>query len=100
MPFGLWDVQGKFVIPGTRKTTSFGPIRIGDQSRQAASKHIARMLNEKFSRDLRGDNKFSDHFAMYNMTWSDVDFRKKPVEVTPVAPDDRNDPPPIQEVSA
>ena len=67
--YGLWDVSGKVIIPGTRKSASFGPIRIGDKSRQDASKHLAVMLNEKFKRDLRGDHKFSDHFALMNLKW-------------------------------
>jgi len=69
MAYGLWDVSGKVVIPGTRKSASFGPVRIGDKDRQTASKHLAKMLNEKFKRDLRGDHKFSDHFALMNLKW-------------------------------
>lgn len=90
MAYTLWDVQGKFVIPGTRKPGSFGPIRIGDKDRQTASKHLAALLNAKFTRDLRGDNKFSDHFAMYNLQWTE--YKAKPVQV-PAPLDDRNDPP-------
>jgi hypothetical protein len=69
MTYSLWDVVGKFIIPGTRKTASFGPVRIGDHDRQSAAKHLAKLLNDQFSRDLRGVNRFSDHFALYNMQW-------------------------------
>lgn len=69
MAFGLWEVSGKLIIPGTRKSASFGPVRIGDKDRQTASKHLAKMLNEKFARDLRGDHKFSDGFALMNLQW-------------------------------
>lgn len=69
MAYGLWDVSGKVIIPGTRKSATFGPIRIGDKDRQTASKHLAKMLNEKFKRDLRGDHKFSDGFALMNLRW-------------------------------
>jgi hypothetical protein len=71
MPYHLWDVGGKFIIPGTRKTAQLPKVRIGDVSRQAASKHLAKILNEKFARDLRGDHKFSDGFALGNLQWKD-----------------------------
>ena len=70
MAFGLWDVEGSFIIPGTRTKGTLSRIRIGDKDRQTASKHIAKMLNEKFKRDLRGDHKFSDHFALMNLRWT------------------------------
>jgi hypothetical protein len=69
MAYGLWDVSGKVIIPGTRKSATFGPVRIGDKDRQTASKHLAKMLNEKFKRELRGDHKFSDGFALMNLQW-------------------------------
>ena len=72
MAYGLWDVSGKVIIPGTRKSGSFGPVRIGDKDRQTASKHLGKMLNEKFKRELRGGAKFSDHFALMNLKWDDV----------------------------
>lgn len=97
MAYGLWDVQGKFVIPGTRKAGNFGPVRIGDKDKQTASKHLAKMLNEKFSRDLRGDNKFSDHFALYNLRWTDFQPKAQEVPVTAPVVDDRNDPPALTE---
>ena len=100
MAFGLWDVSCKtLVIPGTRKTASFGPIRIADRDRQTASKHLAKMLNEHFSRDLRGDHKFSDHFALYNMQWADhIPAIPMPAELSPIHFDDRNDPPTMEKV--
>lgn len=70
MAYGLWDVSGKVIIPGTRKSATFGPVRIGDKDRQSASKHLAKMLNEKFKRELRGDHKFSDGFALMNLQWN------------------------------
>lgn len=72
MAYGLWDVSGKIIIPGTRKSASFGPVRIGDKDRQTASKHLAKMLNEKFKRDLRGDARFSDGFALMNLRWENA----------------------------
>jgi hypothetical protein len=72
MAYGLWEVSGKVIIPGTRKSGTFGPIKIGDKDRQTASKHLAKMLNEKFKRELRGDHKFGDHFALMNLKWDDV----------------------------
>lgn len=78
MAYGLWEVSGKVIIPGTRKSGVFGPVKIGDKDRQTASKHLAKMLNEKFRRDLRGDNKFGDHFALMNLKWDDI-AKKAPV---------------------
>lgn len=72
MAYGLWEVSGRVIIPGTRKSGTFGPIRIGDKDRQTASKHLAKMLNEKFRKDLRGDNRFSDGFALMNLSWKDL----------------------------
>lgn len=72
MAFRLWEVSGTIIIPGTRKNGSFGPVRIGDKDRQTASKHLAKMLNEKFRRDLKGDHKFSDGFALMNLRWDDM----------------------------
>jgi hypothetical protein len=80
MAYGLWEVSGKIIIPGTRKSASFGPLRIGDKDRQTASKHIARLLNEKFKRELRGDHKFSDHFALMNLRWDSLSKAKPQVE--------------------
>lgn len=71
MAYGLWDVSGSYIIPGTRTKGTLAPMRIGDVNRQSASKHIAALLNAKHKRDLRGDNKFSDHFALYNLQWKD-----------------------------
>ena len=100
MTYGLWDVQGKIIIPGTRKSASFGPVRIGDVNRTVASKHLAKMLNEKFARDLRGDHNFSDHFAIYNLQWKDFQTTApKAAEVVPVPMDDRNDPPALMAVA-
>ncbi len=69
MAYGLWDVSGSYIIPGTRTKGTFARMRIGDKDRQSASKHIAKILNDKHKRDLRGDHKFSDHFALYNLQW-------------------------------
>lgn len=80
MAYGLWDVSGKVIIPGTRKSATFGPVRIGDKDRQTASKHLAKLLNEKFRRDLRGDHRFGDHFALMNLKWEDVLKKPAPVE--------------------
>jgi hypothetical protein len=69
MAYSIWDVSGKVIIPGTRKNGSFGPVRIVDKDRTTASRHLAVMLNEKFKRELRGDHKFSDGFALMNLKW-------------------------------
>lgn len=72
MAYGIWDVSGKVLIPGARKSASFGPVRIVEKDRQTASKYIGDMLNEKFRKELRGDNRFSAHYALLNLKWVDV----------------------------
>lgn len=84
MAYGLWVVSGKVIIPGTRKSASFGPVRIGDKDRQTASKHLGKMLNEKFKRELRGDHRFSDHFALMNLKWEDL-AKKAPAPTSAAA---------------
>lgn len=69
MAFGLWNVHGRFVIPGTRKHGSFGPVKVAAATRQKASQDLAPMLNEQFRRELPEDTKFSAHFAMLNLKW-------------------------------
>ena len=75
MAYGLWEVSGRVIIPGTRKSGSFGPVRIGDKDRQTASKHLGKMLNEKFRKELRGDHRFSDGFALMNLQWKDLSVK-------------------------
>jgi hypothetical protein len=81
MAYTIWDVSGKVIIPGTRKNGSFGPVRVVDKDRQTASRHLAVMLNEKFRRELRGDHKFSDGFALMNLKWEPV-VKKAPAPVS------------------
>ena len=81
MAYGLWDVKGSFIIPGTRTKGTLPSMRIGDKDRQTASKHIAKILNEKFSRDLRQHHKFSDHFALYNLQWEEVRPKAPPAPI-------------------
>lgn len=67
--FCLWDVQGTFIIPGTREKVSFGPIRIGAFTQVQASADLAKILNDKFKRSLRGEHKFNRDFAMAQLQW-------------------------------
>ncbi len=69
MAFGLWNVSGRFVIPGTRKHGSFGPIRVAAATRQKASEDLAPALNEQFRKELPEGAKFGAHFAMLNLKW-------------------------------
>lgn len=85
MAYGLWEVSGKVIIPGTRKSASFGPVRIGDKDRQTASKWLGLMLNEKFKRELRGDHKFSPHFALMNLKWEDAGRKATPAPTSTAA---------------
>lgn len=60
-------------------------MRIGDVSRQAASKQLATLLNDKFKRDLRQYHKFSDGFAMMNLQWEDYKPKQAPIHGEPTA---------------
>lgn len=76
MAHGLWDVSGTFVIPGTRDKGQFGPLRVSAPTKQAASKDVARFLQEKFGREARTLDRrgytFSAHFALMNLSWREV----------------------------
>lgn len=76
MSYGIWTVSGSFILQGTRDKLSFGPVRIADASKQAASKHLAKMLNEQFHKELSRLNKhggppirFSNDFALMHLQW-------------------------------
>lgn len=72
----VWDVKGSFIIPGTRDKASFS-CRVGNVSRQEASKDLGGILNEKFAKKLRGDHKFNRDFAMVHLQWQE--FNQRPV---------------------
>lgn len=82
----LWIVQGSFVLPGSRTLASFGPVRIADSSRQAASKYVAAMLRDQFRKELARANRqcagrvhdFGDYFPMSNLQWATwAEWQKK-----------------------
>ncbi len=76
MAYGLWEVSGSFIIPGARKKGTLSPIRIGAADRFKASEDLAKLLNERFKRDLKAGNYFTKHFASMNLKW--VDLTKAP----------------------
>lgn len=65
----FWDIQGKIVIPGSRKAIDFGPVRIGGTSIQDASAKMAPVLQETFKAELPEKYKFGAHFALMNLNW-------------------------------
>jgi len=76
MAYGLWEVQGSFVIPGTRDKGTFGPIRVSAATKQAASKSLAPLLQEKFGREAqtldRRAYRFGDSFALMHLSFREV----------------------------
>jgi hypothetical protein len=72
VPYGIWEVSGRAIIPGTRKAEAFGPVKICEKDRQTASKELAKLLNQKFRRELRKENRFSDGYAMAYLNWRDL----------------------------
>lgn len=75
VPLEVWDIGGKFVLPGTRKTVTLSPIRVIAENRTKASADMVGILAEKYSRDLPEGQKFSPHFAIYHLKWER--FQKK-----------------------
>jgi hypothetical protein len=76
-PTTLWDVEGSFVIPGTREKVSFGPVRVGAANKTKASADLVPLLNEKFAKELAQRPRvafeqagFSKGFALMNLTWT------------------------------
>ena len=71
---GLWDVQGKFILPGTRDTVSFGPVRISAESRAQASRDVTPLLQREFGRKAmtldRRAYTFSPAFALMNLQFT------------------------------
>ena len=70
--YGIWDVSGSFIIPGARKKGTLERVRIVATDRFKASEDLAKLLNEKFKRELRNGNYFTKHFAAMNLKWDDV----------------------------
>ena len=59
----VFDVRGKFIIPGSRRLGSIS-IKVVTSSYQQASKLVAPILNEKYAKDLPAKSKFSNDFAL------------------------------------
>lgn len=66
----LFDVSGKFIIPGTRETATFS-ARVIAESRHQGSRDLAMTLTEKFGEKLPRGHKFSGDFALYHLQWKE-----------------------------
>lgn len=66
----LFDVSGKFIIPGARQTATFS-ARVIAESRHQGSKDLAATLHEKFGDKLPRGYKFSGDFALYHLQWKE-----------------------------
>ncbi len=86
MTMQIWDVSGSFVCPGTRDKVHFGPVRVSAESRQAASRDLAPLLQKKFGKEAKHQDGrpyiFSVHFAMYHLQWAE--FKPKQHVAPPV----------------
>ena len=85
----MWEVSGSFIIPGSREKVSFGPVKVLGPNRTVASAGLVESLNEAFSKELRALPRvaferpgFSKHFALYNLTWKEVQGGKQGVAVS------------------
>lgn len=119
-PMGIWDVQGTFIIPGTREKVSFGPHRVVGPNKTIASAGLVGLLNETFSKELQNMPRvafqhvgFSKGFALMHLSWTVfVPKVEKPKDVKEIAveamaaecnealvaipQEDRNDPPAVE----
>lgn len=84
MTWKVWDVQGRFVIPGTRETVSLDKTRIGAQTKAQASEDLAKILTSKFGKKLRGGHCFNRHFAIGQLQWEPMPIKK--AEAAPIQP--------------
>lgn len=115
-PMGIWDVQGSFILPGTRDKVSFGPHRVVGPNKTIASAGLVETLNETFSKELKAVPRvafqhvgFSKGFALMHLNWTpyvpkpDVkavntaqaihDMCEEGPCLSPISLDDRTDPP-------
>lgn len=75
----LYDVTGRFIIPGTRKIGEYSG-RVGAVSPDQAAKDLAPVLHGKFKQDMDRDHKITPGFLRLNLKYREVP------PVTPVAP--------------
>lgn len=73
----IYDISGTFLIPGTREKADFPKTRVVADSRQLASKDLAPMLNEKYSKELPHKHSFSRDFALCHLKWEEVQPKQK-----------------------
>lgn len=66
----IFDVSGRFLIPGTREVAKFS-ARVIAESRHQGSKDLAQTLHEKFGEKLPRGFKFSGDFALYHLQWKE-----------------------------
>lgn len=89
MSVKLFDVSGKFVLPGTRKVETFSGRIIAETPQQGA-KDLATMLNEKFKKDFPRYSQLppgaiqgmTPAFLLRNLTWTPF----VPVKSNPIDP--------------
>lgn len=82
----IYDISGTFLIPGTREKSDLPKTRVVAESRQQASRDIAPMLNDKYSKELPYKHSFSKDFALCHLRWEEVQPQQQaPAPVLPSA---------------
>jgi hypothetical protein len=77
-----FEFYGKMLIPGTRKSETFGPIQIKAETAQKASAFLAPVLNQTFRKDLHNKHTFSRDFALVQIPWRMIQVAP-PIAIAP-----------------
>jgi len=77
MAVKVYQIQGKFLIPGTRELGSLGPIKVIAESYQAASRSLQPMLIEKYKKELPHKHTFSPDFVLYHCQMDELKPKAK-----------------------
>ena len=81
----IFDISGTFLIPGTREKADFPKTRVVAETRQQASRDLAPVLNDKYSKELPHKHEFSRDFALCHLKWEEVQPKQAPPPVLPSA---------------
>ncbi len=68
MSLKIYEVSGKFVLPGTRKHETFS-ARVVAENPIVGARELAPLLQERFGRHLPEGYSFSPLFALHALRW-------------------------------
>lgn len=67
----MWNVTGKFLIPGTRELATFDG-RVFAESRHQGSRDLKDHLQEEYGKKCPRGYSFSSDFALMNLQWKEA----------------------------